>query len=85
MITPETDPNHEIVGRIFRHEGKVYFCDSYDARHGYWITEMANPDNRRNVSERAIGRGSYTIREIVDYHKPAITKPMCVIENWQHD
>ena len=70
MITPETDPNHEVVGRIFRHLGKVYLCDSYDARHGYWLTEMANPDNRRNVSERAIGS---TIREIVDYKKPVLS------------
>lgn len=44
------------VGETFRgHDGKRYLCDGYDPQQGYWMTEIGNPDERRNVSERAIG------------------------------
>lgn len=58
--TPQTDPDHHTVGRRFRawRDGgpAVYFCDSYDPTMGYWMTNEADPSDRRNVSERAIGR-----------------------------
>jgi hypothetical protein len=43
------------IGHKFKgHDGKVYLCDSYEPRYGYWMTEDGNLNNRRNVSERAI-------------------------------
>lgn len=48
--------DHEVVGHTFKAwDGKTYLCDSYDERIGFWMTEIGNPNNRRNVSERAIG------------------------------
>lgn len=60
--TPQTHPDHHTVGHEFKAwDGKRYFCDSYDPRIGYWMTEVGNPDNRTNVSERAIGRTFHII------------------------
>jgi hypothetical protein len=60
--TPQTDPDHHTVGQTFKGwDGKFYYCDSYDSSCGYWMTEVGNPDNRRNVSERAIGRTYHQI------------------------
>ena len=66
VLTPETHPNHDVVGQRFRAHGVEYFCDSYDAACGYWMTpsdpdqphpfDPTKKDERRNVSERAIGR-----------------------------
>ncbi len=66
ILTPETHPDHDVIGRTFQAFGNQYVCDSLDTRYGYWMTP-ANPDQlypfdksrkdeRRNVSERAIGR-----------------------------
>lgn len=56
--TPETHPDHEVVGHDFDGwaSDSPYFCDSYEPRRGYWMTDISNKENRRNVSERAIGR-----------------------------
>jgi hypothetical protein len=60
--TPETHPDHEVVGKRFRAwdtrglESATYYCDSYDPRIGYWMTNEADPTDRKNVSERAINR-----------------------------
>lgn len=55
--TPETHPDHETVGRTFTAwNGERYWCDSYDSRIGFWMTNIDNEGDRRNVSERAIGR-----------------------------
>ena len=61
--TPETDPEHHTVGRRFRGwGGGTYFCDSYDPRYGYWMTNEATQE-RGNVSERAIGATFHLIIE----------------------
>ena len=59
----------EIVGKNFKaHDGLIYYCDSYDPRMGYWMTEVDNPGNRRNVSERAIGSSFILlVRKAEDY------------------
>lgn len=63
--TPATHPDHPTVGRKFKSwDSKVYFCDSYDPAIGFWMTEEGNPDNRRNVSERAIGRTYHRIYDM---------------------
>lgn len=64
--TPETNPDHAVVGKTFRaFGGDLYFCDSYDPAMGYWMRHVDAPAEnyndqhskwRRNVSERAIGR-----------------------------
>jgi hypothetical protein len=63
ILTPETNPDHDTVGHKFRSwDGNIYFCDSYDPRIGFWMTDVGNPDNRKNVSERAIGRSYHKLR-----------------------
>lgn len=66
--TPETHPNHQVVGRFFKAsllneagDNAVFYCDSYDSSIGYWMTQLSDPENRRNVSERAIGATYHTI------------------------
>lgn len=62
--TPKTHPNHEVVGKRFKaYNGRVYYCDSYDPRRGYWMTPEDNHADRTNVSERAIGRTFHQIYE----------------------
>ena len=57
IITPENNKTDLCVGRYFKAwDGKTYYCDSYNPRIGYWMTEVDNKENRKNVSERAIGR-----------------------------
>jgi hypothetical protein len=64
IITPETHPQHPVVGRDFVGGATTgrYHCDSYDPQMGFWLTprQPANLDGapleRINVSERAIGR-----------------------------
>jgi hypothetical protein len=60
--TPETDPNHHTIGQYFKAgNGIIYYCDSYDTNLGYWMTGITNLEDRRNVSERAIGRTFHVI------------------------
>lgn len=57
LATPQTHPNDPVIGKKFlAHNGHVYYCDSYDPSQGYWMTRVDEPRDRRNVSERAIGR-----------------------------
>jgi len=68
LITPETHPDHTVVGRRWRGpEDRSYFCESYDPRIGFWMVQVdpktgnpVEPENRRNVSEKAIG-GTYRV------------------------
>src|SRR5262245_7941462 len=59
--TPETHPDHHTVGHFFKSWPHTYYCDSYDPRIGYWMTNVDDPADRRNVSERAIGRTFHEI------------------------
>lgn len=66
LMTPETHPNHETIGRRFKGwDGNIYFCDSYDPDIGFWMTRVDAPEGveprRANVSERAIGRSYHRI------------------------
>lgn len=64
--TPQTHPDHQTVGHFFdAHDGKVYYCDSYDPRIGFWMTPV-DEGERKNVSERAIDRTYHTIRWMMD-------------------
>lgn len=56
--TPETHPDHHTVGHLFRSyvDMFLYYCDSHVENMGYWMTRTDDPSERRNVSERAIGR-----------------------------
>ena len=70
IITPETHPNHHTVGhhfggyRVKTSLTEIYYCDSYDPAIGYWMTNVNDETDRRNVSERAIGR---TFHEVVEH------------------
>lgn len=65
--TLETHPNHPTVGQFFdAYDDKVYYCDSYDSSCGFWMTEYGNPDNRKNISETAIGRTFHVIHVLGD-------------------
>ena len=60
--TPQTHPYHHTVGRSFKAwDGHIYYCDSWEEDLGYWMTQEGNPQVRRNVSERAIGRTFHEI------------------------
>ena len=55
--TLQTHPNHRTIGYIYRGwNGQMYYCDSYDPRCGFWMTNVLVETDRRNVSERAIDR-----------------------------
>ena len=70
--TPNAVPNHHTVGRHFKaHDGRIYWCDSYDRSRGYWMTAVDAPAEnlddedgewRRCVSERAVGSTFHEIR-----------------------
>lgn len=47
--------NFPIGFRFKAWDGKIYVCESRDNA-GLWMAEDGNPKNRRNVSERVIGR-----------------------------
>lgn len=58
---------HPTVGRVFRSFGATYRCTSWDRSCGFWMEQLSSvgsnswfpgegPGDRRNVSERAIGR-----------------------------
>ncbi len=59
---PDTHPEHDVVGKYFAGYGvkssctEIYFCDSYYPCWGYWMTNVNDPIDRFNVSERAIAR-----------------------------
>lgn len=61
--TPATHPQHEVVGLLFcGWDRQVYYCDSYDPRQGFWMTNVLDAKERRNVSEQAIGRTFHSSR-----------------------
>ena len=55
--TPESHPDHWVVGHFFSGSSPntFYYCDSYDKAWGFWMTNVYDLSDRRNVSERAIG------------------------------
>jgi hypothetical protein len=71
LITPESHPEHSVVGCYFAGysyltgKTEIYHCDSYDPALGYWLTCVTATD-RKNVSERAIGRTFYEAQERQD-------------------
>ena len=62
LKTPKTHPEHADVGHDFKgwsiqdKKPTTYYCDSYDPTCGFWMTNRNDPSDRRNISERAIGR-----------------------------
>lgn len=69
--TPQTHPDHDVVGQYFvGWTSEVYLCDSYDTSMGFWMTNILDPKDRRNVSERAIGRTFHEKAGQVRPHHP---------------
>lgn len=52
----------------------TYLCTSYDSRQGFWMENEADPSDRRNVSERAIGRTFHRIYSDEFYINPMATE-----------
>lgn len=45
------------IGHLFKgYDSKIYRVTEHDPRIGYWLEELGNPENRKDISERAIGR-----------------------------
>jgi len=42
--------------------GHVYYCESHDPQLGFWMLNVDDPSDRRNVSERAIGNTYHPVR-----------------------
>lgn len=69
IATRATHPDHPVVGHCFTawNDGEqVYYCDSYDPSCGYWMTNIHAIQDRRNVSERAIGRTYHEVYAFED-------------------
>jgi hypothetical protein len=67
-LTATKEDYHSTVGNRFRFpfEGRTYRCTSYDSRQGFWMENVDDAKDRRNVSERAIGRTFHRIYEDLD-------------------
>jgi hypothetical protein len=80
VLYPKDLPNHHAVGRVFYGwDSQVYYCDSYDPRCDYWMTNVIDPTDRRAVSPRAINA---TFHSAWDSWKP--TGPSDVEERTYH-
>lgn len=44
-----------VVGAFYNGPQGAYECTGYDPRHGFWMLNLDDPKDIRNVSERAIG------------------------------
>lgn len=75
--TPQTDPNHRVVGKFFKawslaHPGStVYYCDSW-VDEGFWMVNVYDANERRNVSINAIGRTYHYCSEGDKKYQPAL-------------
>ena len=72
LQTPETHPDHPIVGHYFKAFGCLYFCDSKDES-GFNMTPVLNEQNawlpgRRNVSDMAINRTYWMVYQELEKH-----------------
>ena len=66
--TEHLGESHETVGRLFRSPlcvDGMYLCTSYDSMCGFWMQNPTDPADRRNVSERAIGRTFHRVQKLV--------------------
>lgn len=73
VLTPLERPQHHAIGRYFiGWDQQVYYCDSYDPRVDYWMTNVIEPTfGRRAVSPRAISR---TFHHLQDEWKPRVPR-----------
>ncbi len=65
VITPETHPDHEVVGRRVHAfaDDQIHYCDHHHSNRGFSITRIDDPTQQRYVSERAIGGTVCVIRQ----------------------
>jgi hypothetical protein len=68
VLYPKDLPKHHAVGKVFyAYDGQVYYCDSYDPRVDYWMTNVIDASDRKPVSPRAING---TFHDAGDSWKP---------------
>jgi hypothetical protein len=83
ILTPKERPNHHVIGRYFRAwDGQVYFCDSYDPRIVYYMTNVLDARLRKDVSTRAPGR---TFHEIGTQDRPTSADKVRDVVNFTVD
>lgn len=66
VLRPIDRPNHHVIGQFYTSWQKgslraIYYCDSWVENAGYWMTNVRDPSDRRNISERAIDRGYHRL------------------------
>jgi hypothetical protein len=62
ILTVKERPRHHAIGRFFYgFDGQVCYCDSYDPRVDFWMTNVVDSTIRRPVSPRAIGRTYHSV------------------------
>lgn len=64
-LTPGSAKNesfHPTVGHLWKGLDGTYRCTAYESRYGFWMVNIEDPTDRRNVSERAPGRTFHRIR-----------------------
>lgn len=54
------------AGGVFGSGTQIYLCESLDSQ-GYWMANVNNPSDRRNISERAIGRTFHLAKDRGDH------------------
>lgn len=70
VLTPKERPTHHAIGRFFyAWDSQICYCDSYDPRADFWMTNVVDGTIRRAVSPRAIGR---TFHHAGDSPKPQL-------------
>ncbi len=79
IVTPESHPDHDTVGHDFmghsfaHGQSARYYCRSYDAA-GFNMVNRADPEDDKNVSERAIGRTFHIIRVSEPFEDGTVTE-----------
>lgn len=63
ILTPQNSPDHWAIGRLWvGWNSQIYYCDSYDPSMGFWMTNIGDAGDRRNISERAPTRTFHEVR-----------------------
>jgi hypothetical protein len=60
VLTVKNRPDHHVIGQFYTGwttgQQQIYYCDCWVQNAGYWMTNVRDPSDRRNISERAIDR-----------------------------
>lgn len=75
IITPDNNNGQDhVVGKKWAghchrtNKIVIYLCDMYDSGIGYWLTNILDAADRKNVSERAIHNQFWEAEDDGDYY-----------------